>query len=352
MPRHRGLLAACCLLLMVVLSPSASSARAIPDRLGGPGPAPVGAGDPGPSRSASPDVTPRRVGPIGAAVPGWRINARNIGLARFGLTCDDLPVYRGPARPPFGARIVGKLVTRPLDLSSGGVKVRRSCIRPTSPGALNNYLVSTTTCGDRCYPPARGRTVITDSEINGSAMSVEQVNGSCGFMGVGTIRRTLFRGMGTGICIMDTGERASALVEQNYVTDLRACCDSHNEAATVRDFRNEASDRTVVFRNNRLAIDLDGYTSGGLFIQPTWDSIYHLDVVGNLLEGIGYNLVVTNSLPGEDAEYDDLVAVNNRFLSRGYGPASIEGPGWDVWRDNYAYVPGRPGGRGRPVPKP
>lgn len=297
-------------------------------------------------------VRERRIRPIGRGVRGWRLTTRNIGLGRFGLSCDQLPVYGGPAKPPFGARIVGKLVTKPLDLSNGGVKVRRSCIRPTYPGGLNNYLVSTTTCGDTCYPPARGRTVISDSEISGFGMAVEQIAGSCGFMGVGTIRRTLFRGMGTGICIMDTGTRQSALVEQNYVTDLRACCDSHNEAATVRDFRGWSTDRTVVFRNNRLGIDLDGFTSGGLFIQPTWESIYHLDVVGNLLEGIGYNLVVTNTLPGEDGEYGDLRAVNNRFLSQGYGPTSIEGPGWDVWRHNYFLASGRPGGRGGTVSKP
>lgn len=292
----------------------------------------------------------RRVRPIGPRVRGWRINAKNIGLARFGLSCDELPVYRGPDTPPFGARIIGKLVTVPLDLSNGGVKVRRSCIRPTYPGALNNFLVSTTTCGDTCYPPERGRTVITDSEISGFGMTPDQIAGSCGFMGVADIKRTLFRGMGTGICIMDTGTRKSVLVEQNYVTGLRAFGESHNEAATVRDFRGDG--RSVVFRNNRLSIDLDGHTSGGLFIQPTWWSIYHLKVVGNLLEGIGYNLVVTNSLPGEDAEYDDLSAVNNRFLSEGYGPTSIEGPGWDVWRDNYHYAPGKPGSRGRPVRKP
>lgn len=297
-------------------------------------------------------VVARQVAPIGPKVRGWHLTTRNIGLGRFGLTCDDLPLYEGPAKPRFGAKIIGKLVTVPLDLSSGGVKVRRSCIRPTYPGGLSDFLVSTTTCADTCYPPDRGRTLITDSEVSGFAMADEQVAGSCGFMGVGTIRRTLFRGMGNGICIIDTGTRKSALVEQNYVTDLRAFGDSHNEAATVRDFRGSDAKRSVVFRNNRLAIDLDGNTSGGLFIQPTWESIYHLDVVGNLLEGIGYNLVVTNGLEGEDSEYDDLLAVNNRFLSQGYGPAQVEGPGWDVWRNNHHYAADRPGGRGRAVPSP
>jgi hypothetical protein len=347
---HR-LVVTLCSLLALVLAPAMASCAALTDGSGSSSQTPTETVT-GASSDPADGSVGRRAGAIGADVPGWRINDRNIGLAPFGLTCDDLPVYRGPATPRFGATIVGKLVTKPLDLSKGGVTVRRSCIRPTSPGPLNNYLVSTTTCGETCYPPERGRTVITDSEINGLAMSPEQIAGSCGFMGVATIRRTLFHGMGTGICIMDTGTEDSVLVEQNYVTDLRACCGSHNEAATVRDFRNEDSDRTVVFRNNRLGIDLDGFTSGGLFIQPTWLSIYHLEVVGNLIEGIGYNLVVTGSQPGEGAEYDDLVAVNNRFLSQGYGPTSVEGPGWDVWRDNHHYVPGRPGARGRPVPKP
>ena len=359
MPRRPGLLGPPCLLLVAVLVPfssasTASSAVEARERY-----SPPHAIEPESDAAESPrtepegeTVEPRRAGPIAPGVRGWRLTTNNVGLGRFGLSCDELPVYRGPAKPAFGARIVGKLVTEPLDLSNGGVKVRHSCIRPTYPGHLNNFLVSTTTCGDSCYPPSRGRTVIADSEISGFGMGAEQIAGSCGFMGVATIRRTLFRGMGTGICIMDTGTRQSALVEQSYVTDLRAFGDSHNEAATVRDFRGRDTDRSVVFRNNRLGIDLDGNTSGGLFIQPTWESIYHLDVVGNLIEGVGYNLVVTNSLPGEDAEYDDIRAFNNRFLSQGYGPASIEGPGWDVWRDNYHYAPGRPGARGRPVREP
>ncbi len=342
MPRRRSIVPAC-LLLGLLLAPVLSSATATD----GAAPSVVRSQT---ASSADPMERPRR--PIGPGVRGWRLNARNIGLARFGLSCDALPLYRGPAKPPFGATIVGKLVTVPLDLSNGGVKVRRSCVRPTYPGALSDFLVSTTTCGDTCYPPGRGRTVISDSEISGDGMSDEQVAGSCGFMGVATVRRTFFHGMGNGICIMDTGTRRSVLVEQNYVTDLRACCGSHNEAATVRDFDARGSDRTLVFRNNRLGIDLDGYTSGGLFIQPTWKSIYHLDVVGNLLEGIGYNLVVTNTIPGESGEYGDLVAINNRFLSEGYGPASVEGPGWDTWRDNFLFAPGRAGSRGDSVREP
>lgn len=282
------------------------------------------------------------------SVRGWKLTKNNVGLAQFGLTCDGLQPYRGPARPPAGTRITKRLITVPLDLSNGDITVKKSCIRPTETGGHNNFLVTTTTCADSCSATQRGGVVVRDSEISGWAMGPEQISTSCAFLGVGALKRNLMHGMGSGICFFETGMTHDALAEQNYVTDLRSYGDSHNEAATVRDF--EGDGRSVVFRNNRLDCS-SGNVTAALFIQPTWESIYHLDVIGNYLEGEGFNLYLDDSIPGEDGRYGDVRAVNNRFRSTGWGPSEVaEGtPGWNVWRNNHILKPGAPGARGRVV---
>ena len=85
---------------------------------------------------------------------GWQINERRVGLAPKGLSCDSLPTYQGPEKPAAGTKIKRKLVTTPLDLSNGDIVVAKSCIRPTSTGYHNDFLVTTTTCADGCGPPA------------------------------------------------------------------------------------------------------------------------------------------------------------------------------------------------------
>lgn len=289
-------------------------------------------------------------GRIGPGVKGWRITKRNVGLAPYGLSCDQLQPYRGPARPPAGTRIRRKLVTVPLDLSEGDITISKSCIRPTETGGHNQFLVTTTTCGSSCYATRRGGVVIRDSEISGLGMPAEDIAGSCAFLGVADLYRNLMHGMGSGICYFETGHKHSAVAEQNYVTDLRSFGESHNEAATVRDFRDDENpDRTLVLRNNRLDCS-SGNVTAGLFIQPTWVSIYHLDVIGNYVEGEGYNLYVSGPIPGEPGTYDDMRAINNRFRSTGWGPSVVDwGDGWDAWRDNYLYNPDREGGRGKSV---
>ncbi|WP_426241946.1 hypothetical protein [Nocardioides sp. LHG3406-4] len=275
---------------------------------------------------------------------GWQLNERKVGLAPFGLSCDSLKEYTGPARPPAGTKIKRRLVTEPLDLSNGDIVVTKSCIRPTSTGYHNEFLVTTTRCDDSCSAPARGHVVIRDSEISGLAMDPEEISTSCAFLGIGTLKRNLMHGMGSGICFFETGDKFDALAENNYVTGLRSYGDSHNEAATIRDFE-KAGGRSATFLNNRLECT-SGNVTGGLFIQPTWESIYNVDVIGNYIEGDGYNLFVS----GGGGSYDDLSSINNRFRSTGWGPSVVdEGDGWDTWRKNYLFDPSAKKSAGRPV---
>jgi hypothetical protein len=286
--------------------------------------------------------------PAGASLLGWQLTTTNVGLAPHGLSCDSLPAYTGSLKPATGARISGVRINGPLDLSNGDIVVDKSCIRPTSVGYHNNFLVTTTICaGNGCSATPVGKVVVRDSEVDASALSASTIATSCAFLGVGTVQRNYMHGMGSGICFFETGTELDALAEQNYVAGLRSSGDSHNEAATIRDFRkNAANTRTVKFINNRLDCS-SGNETGGLFIQPTWLPIYNVTVEGNYLEGGGYNLYLEAT---GNATYGNAHANNNRFRSTGWGPSVVSsGPGWSTWSNNHRYDATRPDGKGAVV---
>lgn len=302
--------------------------------------------------TALPPVTTTTVPPTTTTTPppvglmGWELNASNTGLARNGLTCAGLPQYSGPSKLARGTKLYRLRVTVPLDLAAGDILIDQSCIAPNGTTSVVESLVTTTTCaGDNCTATAVGNVVIRDSEITAEHLSDATIPRSCAFLGVGTLQRNYMHGMGSGICFFETGPTHSALAEGNYVTHLRAANGSHNEAATVRDFR-DSPNRTVKFLNNRLDCQTSADT-GGLFIQPTWLPIYHLTVQGNYLEGGGYNLYLERT---GNATYGDVHSVNNRFRSTGWGPsATVSGPGWVEWRDNYRLDPTKADARGAVV---
>ncbi|WP_426246581.1 hypothetical protein [Nocardioides sp. LHG3406-4] len=299
-------------------------------------------GTPTPTPTPPPTPVPPPPAPPTKDLRGWQLDATNVGLAPYGLSCASLPAYTGPAKPARGAVLAGVRITVPLDLSNGDITVERSCMRPTSTGYHNNFLVTTTICAADCNATPVGNVVIRDSEIDGSALSAATVAKSCAFLGVGTLQRNYMHGMGSGICFFETGTVHNALAAQNYVTGLRSSGDSHNEAATVRDFRKNAADtRTVQFVDNRLDAS-GGNTTGGLFIQPTWVPIYNLTLRGNYFEGEGYNLYAET----KGGTYGNIRAVDNRFRPTGWGAVSTAGPGWAEWRDNYRFDAARTGGKG------
>jgi hypothetical protein len=281
-----------------------------------------------------------------AALKGWEITADNVGLTPHGLSCAKLPAYTGPAKPARGAVLSNVRITVPLDLSNGDITVEKSCIRPEKVGYHNNFLVTTTVCdGNGCKATDVGNVVVRDSEIDGSAMSAATIAKSCAFLGVGTVQRNYLHDMGSGICFFETGTKHSALAEQNYVRGLRAAGDSHNDGATVRDFR-DVPGRTAKFLNNRIDCST-GNDTGALFIQPTWVAIHNVFVEGNYLEGGGYNLYLEQTAK---ASYGKVHATNNRFRPTGWGAvATASGPGWATFTENYRYDPTKPDGKGAAV---
>lgn len=313
-----------------------------PDTTSAPAPEPEPVPEPTPEPPPAPAPTP------GTDLRGWQLTSSNVGLAPHGLSCSTLPRYTGSLTPPAGSRISGVRIEGILDLSAGDIVITKSCIRP--PGGDNRNLVFNDNWRTGGNAVTSARTVtITDSEFDGSLAPASQIARSCAFRGVGTLERNYMHGMGSGICFFGTGRQHDAIARQNYVTGLRADGDSHNEAATIRDFaRNSTDTRKNLWVDNRLD-SRTGRDTGGLFIQPTWVDIHNVTVSGNYLEGGGYNLYVEN----KGGVYTNVTATNNRFRPTGWGPVAVpSGEKLRSWSDNHLYDPTAPDGKGAPVARP
>lgn len=289
----------------------------------------------------------------GGALKGWELTTSNVGLAPHGLTCAGLPKYTGSLTIPKDAMLSNYRFEGNLDLAAGGITIEKSCIKPTA--ANGHAVITNDICGaDECVVTSAGSVIIKDSEIDASAVPLSSdLGGECAFRGVGTLQRNYMHGMGSGICFFGTGLVHNALAEQNYVTSLRAWdhptdpgLSTHNEAATVRDFRkNTNNTRRADFINNRFDCS-SGNTTGGLFLQPTWVDVVNVWVTGNYLEGEGYNLYLNKA----GGNYSNVHATNNRFRSTGWGPAVVDGgAGWDEWTENYRYDATKPDAKGAAV---
>jgi hypothetical protein len=311
--------------------------------------------------TTSPRTTSSQPAPPTTAGSGWTLNPSNTGLARLGLTCDQLPVYTGGSRPAAGTVISGKQIRTVLDLSAGNITIERSCVRPTS-ASRGMPLIGTTNytqCNGGSCPPTPSTVTIRDSEIDGSLIDTMTVAGDCAFLGVGNLYRNYMHDMGSGICFYYTGRSLSARAEGNYVHRLRAWGDpattgSHNEAFTIRDFDTSSNDaRTLTVVNNRLDAK-SGNDTGAAFIQTYAGNIDQVTMIGNLFEGNGYQLRLSagyNHIYGRS-----MRAIDNRFSGTGYGPAQLDknglSYGWAEWRENYLNDASKPSHQGASVPAP
>lgn len=286
---------------------------------------------------------------------GWELDASKTGLAPKGLSCGSLPLYGGSGKPTAGTTISEKRIATTLDLSNGNITIEKSCIQPTSVGG--GLPLVTTTDYNNC-PSACALTpttvTIRDSEIDGSLLSASSIAQACAFLGIGNIERNYIHGMGSGICMFNTGSSLSATIQGNYVHQLRAFGGSHNEAFTIRDFpTNTNPSRFMNILNNRFDAS-SGNDTGAAFIQTYGGDINNVLFEGNLLEGEGYQL-------GLEAGFGNIYGTsmrvnNNRFTGTGYGVGYITdaglGYGWSQWTNNYLYNPGGVNGQGSPAIEP
>jgi hypothetical protein len=308
-----------------------------------PTPTPTPTPSPTPTPEPTPTPTPEPTGELN----GWDLTTTNVGLTPLGLSCASLPEYTGPSEVPAGTTISGKRVTKQLDVSAGSIVIEKSCMKPT---AANVGLV------EGYYP--QGDITIKDSEFDGSLVPDADRDSACAFTGGANLLRNYIHDVGSGICMVsstntrDQGETPhDILVKNNYVHRHTSCCGAHHEAATIRDFvQNAANDRTMKWVGNWLDITQTEYVSGGMFIQPTFEPIYNIWLEGNVFAGEGFNLVAGDSTAVNVVR--NLHVVNNRFkpgTREYYGPKAMDTAGVAEWVDNHMFDSTQPEARGAVV---
>lgn len=300
--------------------------------------------DPDPTEEPTPTPDPT------ATMKGWELvpsgSGANVGLAAHGLTCASLPTYTGPAAIPAGTSIAGKRFLTRIDVSAGDITIEKSCFQGDTPASANDGLV------EGYYP--QGDITIKDSEFDGSRLTPEHRDSACGFAGGANLIRNYVHDLGSGLCQVSSSnvrEENKAGVNvtpknlrivNNYVHQHTSCCGAHHEAATVRDFIQDAEDsRTMKWIGNWLDITQTEYVSGGLFLQATFEPIHNLWLEDNVFAGEGHNLVI-------DQRIGNLHVINNRFkpgTREYYGPVAGRG-GAVEWSENYMFDASQPGARG------
>lgn len=276
---------------------------------------------------------------------GWELTPSNVGLAPLGLSCDSLTAYTGPNVIPAGTTITNRRFTSQVDVSAGNIVIEKSCFKPTTAnvGLVEGY-----------YP--QGEITIRDSEFDGSLVPPAARESAFGFTGGANLLRNYVHDVGLGIGMVsstNTRDQGSTpehiLIKNNYVHRLFHYNDAHHEAATIRDFvPNAANTRTMRWVGNFLDSDSE-YVSGGMFIQPTFESIHNVWLEDNVFAGEGFNLWSTDS---GCCVTRNVHVINNRMKAgprEWYGPVHHEGPGFVEWRDNSLYDATKTDARGAVV---
>lgn len=282
---------------------------------------------------------------------GWELTADNTGLRSVGLECAKLAAYTGPTDVPAGTRIVEQRISTTVNLSQGDIVIERSCIQPTQ---ADRGMPVVGTTNYNTMTPVSGKVIIRDSEFDGSRLKTQDAAMVAAFIGLADLTNNYVHDFGSGIALMNTGERLSSTIEHNFVANLVAWGDgattgNHSDAFTVRDFDAQRNpQRTLDIRNNRFDCD-SGNDTGALFIQTYAGRIDNVNVEGNLLEGGGYQLGLNEA----NNPYSNVRSVDNRFEGSGYGPAYVQGgTGWNAWQDNFLHDAAQPDARGAAVPSP
>lgn len=319
-----------------------------------------GVANTGSKESANGGTTTPGGNTVRETLAGWQLTPSNTGLAPHGLNCNSLPLYTGGGKPAAGAFISGKRIATTLDLSAGGITIEKSCIQPLSVG--QGFPLTTTTDYNNCPSDcALTPTTVTirDSEFDGSLISTASVGGACALLGIATMERNYIHDTGSGICMFNTGHTLDVTIAGNYVHRLRAFGDpagsgSHNEAFTIRDFpTNSNPNRRMKITNNRLDSS-SGNDTGAVFIQTYGGDINQVAFEGNLLEGYGYQLILSGGFG--NIYGTAMSAVNNRFSGTGYGVGYVDrhglSYGWGEWKENYLNNPSISGNKGSMVVEP
>ncbi|MGE5299061.1 MAG: LamG domain-containing protein [Acidobacteriota bacterium] len=282
---------------------------------------------------------------------GWQLTEAAAGLNRHGINGENLPVYTGPAKPAGGATIIGKKITKGLDLSNGNITIERCLVKPTDMTGM-----ALVTFNFNTVQPGNGPVVIRDCTIDGSDLTQQQQGQSGGIQAYGTITGNLVKHFGSGIAVMGVGEYDDTIIEANVVTSLTAWGDpatdgNHSDGFTIRDYTNATvPTRQITVRNN-LFDCRSGNDTGACLIQAQAGNINNVTLNGNLLKGGGYNFGLAQLNANT---YSNIIVTNNRFEPiNAFGPASRgNGVGFAAWTNNYINNPATVDNIGATVPAP
>jgi hypothetical protein len=278
----------------------------------------------------------------GGVLMGWELDETNTGLGGdyFGLTDFDvdgadaalgtLPEW-GTLTINAGITIEDRIIRNELDLTAGGITLRRCLIQPTAVGQ-GMPLVSA------------GDAVLEDCEIDGSLIADADIVYNIAYSGTGSIRRCDIHDAASGIYLNNDGA-ARSVAENNYVHDLRWVSPAHMDGITVRG----STGAGVSILNNRSECGSQDGCTGAFFSQPYNAAIDHMTIEGNLFEGYGYTLYVDNHGNGYGS---DLRVVNNRMdpYDGAWGPFAMDdGVALAEFSENYLYDPAAEDAKGAPV---
>ncbi len=275
-----------------------------------------------------------------SSVKGWGLNSSNTGLAGAGIDGATLPLYTGPSTVPAGTVISEKRIDKQLNLNAGNIIIERCLIQPATTGFGTAFIG----CGN-----VNAVATIRDCDIDGSLITDNNVVGfSFAFSGSGVIERCNIHDTGSGIWLSNCNREVRA--EGNYIHGLRwgvggsPAGPSHTDGITIRGY----SGPSAMIRNNRIDCS-SGSDTGSIFFQPYSGFVNNVTVTGNLLEGLGYKLILETNAYGYGG---NMVSYNNRFATTGWLVSITGGMGWAKWENNYINDPSRNDNKGTSVAKP
>lgn len=268
-----------------------------------------------------------------AELKGWELNESNTGLKGDYSKLTELDINGADEAlgylPAWGTltiyankTIENKIIRDELDLSAGGITLRKCLIKPASVGTGMSVVHGSDFILENC-------------EIDGSLLSdtshtaISITTGSC--------YRSNIHGISTGIYIAKTGSATSYFVN-NYIHDLSYTEGSgaHMDGITVR--QNDGKGELII-KNNRVICGNADHSTGAFFSQTSAGSIDYVTISNNLFEGYGYCFYLDNN--GDNGSYGSNIVIDNNRMnaySGAAGPVIVEITG-AVFTDNYRYDP-------------
>jgi len=282
---------------------------------------------------------------------GWEMNATNTGLVGAGIDKNTLPLYTGTDTPTAGTTISLKKITLPnMYCAAGNITFDRCWFKPTAAqGEMDNRAGYVFGYDPDFAANQLGNVTFLDCDMDGSAITSDDVYHSCAFRGAGSLYRCNIFGFGGGVAYVGAPTVSTSTIEHCYMHDGRGgmfgepAQQSHNEAMFIFSFGGTSFN----IKNNTF-LSFTVSDTAAVFIQ-CWDVVQNIVFEGNALDTNGWDM----PLEQHGNSYSNLSCINNRFGTTAIGPAYVDGgAGWDTWTNNFLWVPANPNQAGTIVTEP